>query len=260
MSELKLLRGKTAAVLGVGPGLGWECAKRFAAHGARVAIIGRTKARLEDFAAKLCAEGGDVIPVVGDINDAAQRLHIVQTLTAHFGRLDILVTMPAGNSGKRFDEYDLELSAMRGDFEVNLWGPMLITRALLDLLKRSEDGRLIFINTMAAESPSARSGAGYAGSKAALANITKVLAAELGPHKIRVNGVHPGAMTNAGFWVAMKAAPNFNETEAIAKLGGVLGFLAEPGDAADAVLFLASPWARAITGQSLHVNAGQWFS
>jgi NAD(P)-dependent dehydrogenase (short-subunit alcohol dehydrogenase family) len=258
-----LLAGKRAVIAGVGVGLGRETAMLFGRAGAAVALIARNPDRINAVAREIETSGGTALCVVGDIGKVDDCERFAAAIGGGFGRVDVLVNVAAGGGGTTLEDEDARLSGWREGYETTVFGTMQITRALLPLMKASGDARIIMINTMSAER-SVSGLIGYNTPKAALAAITRSLALELGPYGIRVNGVHPGTIISDEIrqtYFAGRAAAEGKSVEQVEDdeiASTVLGFLPDSADIANAVLFLASPMARAITGQALHVNSGQW--
>jgi NAD(P)-dependent dehydrogenase (short-subunit alcohol dehydrogenase family) len=197
-----------------------------------------------------------------DITDKAACIRLAEEVDREFGRADILVNNAfSDGTFTRFDESDLD--DWRATFDVNVFGTLQLTQAMLPLLKRQDDSRIIMINSMAVLKIEELYGA-YAASKGALATATKTLARELGPHGVRVNAVHPGYIWGASVeWYLNHLAEEQGRTfdEVYAEIAGetCLGYLPSSEEIAGAVVFFASPLARAVTGQALSVNAGHWF-
>jgi NAD(P)-dependent dehydrogenase (short-subunit alcohol dehydrogenase family) len=158
---------------------------------------------------------------------------------------------------------DADFTTWQSVIDVNLLGTLRMTRACLPALKEAGGGSVVFIGTQSAvAAPTQVAQAAYAASKGALTSAMYSLARELGPHRIRVNTVLPGWMWGppvqayVQFTAHTEGVP---EAEVLARLTGRMALpdLATDGDVADAAVFLASNRARAITGQSLLVNAGE---
>lgn len=256
-----LLAGKVVVVSGAGPGLGRSVALACASQGADVVLVARRTSRLERIAQEITAFGRRAECIVADVTDGAACAAAAAQIDELFGRLDVVVNN-AFHPGDyaRFDDADFD--AWRDTFDVNLWGTLAFTRAMLPLLEQSDDSRIIMINTMSVQKIEEASGA-YAASKAALASVTKTLARELGPKGVRVNSVHPGYIWgDAVEWylnhLAQERGVTFDEVHAEVAGQTALGYLPPADEIAGAVVFLASPLARAVTGQSINVNAGHW--
>ena len=151
---------------------------------------------------------------------------------------------------------------------MNYIGTLQLTQAVLPLLRaageQSGDARVVMVNTMSTMVIEAGAGS-YAGSKAALAAVSKTLARELGGYGIRVNSVHPGYIWGDSVkiyleWQASERGEGVSWREVYEELASetALGYLPHSSEIAGAVTFFASPLARCITGSSLEVNAGHW--
>jgi NAD(P)-dependent dehydrogenase (short-subunit alcohol dehydrogenase family) len=182
------LQGKSILVTGGGTGIGAGCAAYFASRGARVTISGRRENRLREVADAI---GPACRIVVGDVTSAADREAMVDAAVAHGGgRLDCLVNN-AGITHHGGLMEQTEASVMKV-LQSNVAAPLLLTQAALPALEASQ-GSVIFIGSVHTRLAMAGRLA-YAASKGAVQNMSRVLAAELGPRKVRVNCVIPGAV------------------------------------------------------------------
>ena len=182
------LQGKSILVTGGGTGIGAGCAAYFASRGARVTISGRRENRLREVADAI---GPACHIVVGDVTSAADRQAMVEAAVAHGGgRLDSLVN----NAGITHHGGLMEQTedALMKVLQSNVAAPLLLTQAALPALEASQ-GSVIFIGSVHTRLALAGRLA-YAASKGAVQNMSRVLAAELGPRKVRVNCVIPGAV------------------------------------------------------------------
>ena len=258
-----LLDGKVAVVSGAGPGLGREIALTLARHGADVALGARDVARLTTVADEVRGLGRGAVAVATDITDPHACAAFANAAHLEFGRVDVLVNNAYHHgSFKGLMESD-DLSLWRAAVDVNYFGTLNMTRAVVPHLRSGGGGSIVMVNTMAIQRIEARFGS-YAGSKAALAGVTKTLAVELGRDSIRVNGVHPGYIWGESVrqYFDYRAAklgvqPQRVYDEVAAETA--LKVLPTEQDIANAILFLASDLSRAITGIGLSVNAGQFF-
>lgn len=246
-------------VSGVGPGLGRAIAVALAQEGASLAIGARTEAYLDDLSAQLRDIGVDVVAVPTDITSPEGCQALVEATAERLGGIDILVNNGhASHPQQGFA--DADLPAWRTSMDVNYWGSLQMTQAAVPQLAKSGDGRVININSMAMARIRPSDGP-YVGSKSALAAATRYLAVDLGPLGIRVNGVHPGYMLEEKLerWFARQAEERGTTPEAVQAeivAGSRLGYIPTADEVAQTVVFLASPMARPITGQCIHVNAG----
>jgi NAD(P)-dependent dehydrogenase (short-subunit alcohol dehydrogenase family) len=257
---MRLLEGRVVLVAGAGPGLGRETALLAAAHGADVVVAARTASRLEALAQEVAALGGRALAVPTDVTDRAQCRRLADTVGERFGRLDGLVNngFAPNRGGGLLATYDRE-SWLR-IFDVNYFGALEVTRATVDLLAGTGDGRVVMISSMAVAEAEPSRGA-YAASKAALEAQTRMLAKELGPRGIRVNAVQPGWMQGPAVdaYLARTAADRGVDTAEVA--AGIvadiaLGAMPTDEEVAGSVVFLLSPLARPVTGAVLVANGG----
>ena len=256
-----LLAGKTLLVSGVGPGLGREIAAAGLRDGANVVLGARTADKLAGIAAELDPSGKHVAYLATDIGQPAQVEALVALAESRFGSLDAVVNCAARDSVMGGLDATSEAD-WRDVFEVNVFGTMNVVRAALPALKK-QGGAIVFIGSQTMmKPPSQVIQLAYAASKGALMSAMYHLAHELGPQHIRVNTVVPSWMWGPPVeaYVSYAAQQQKTTPEAVrAELTKdfPLRDMASDGDVAEAVVFLASDRARAITGQSLLVNAGE---
>ena len=164
---------------------------------------------------------------------------------------------------RRVEDAAGDFDAWREYFEVILYGALRLVREFAGDMQRLGRGSVVMINSM--ESELCMPGMGnYAAAKRALEGVTRVLAGELGPDHIRVNGVHPGWMhgDSVDQHLRTRAAAerrSLRELYAVVEERMALRRMPTPGEVAGTVLYLASDLALPVTGQSIHVNAGQLF-
>ncbi len=261
-----LAKGKVALLSGCGAGLGRDTALLLAKEGADLVISARKPDEIEAIAEEVRALGQQCLPVIGDITKLADCERVTEMAIEKFGRIDILVNIAhLADWPKRLTlmESEPDLSNWRACFEVNTFATMQMTRQVAKHMIRQRSGRIVMINTMTAEKVQPASYA-YTGSKIALQRMTRILAMELGEYNIRVNSMHPGFMVGPQNVKVMTSRAEQNgtsveEERALVAKEAALGYLAPTEEYARVVLFLASPLADAVTGQSLHVNAGHYF-
>ncbi|MGW1067342.1 SDR family oxidoreductase [Streptomyces aureus] len=258
---MSLLDGRTVVVSGVGAGLGHQVAAAVVREGGNAVLGARTEANLAKVAAELDPDGTHTAFRATDITDEGQCEALAALAAERFGRIDAVVHVAAWDSYFGGLE-DADFTTWRSVIDVNLLGTLRMTRACLPALKE-RGGSVVVIGTQSSvAAPSQVRQAAYAASKGALTSAMYSLARELGPHRIRVNTVLPGWMWGppveayVQFTAHTEQVP---EAEVRKRLTERMALpeLATDGDVADAVAFLASDRARAITGQSLLVNAGE---
>jgi NAD(P)-dependent dehydrogenase (short-subunit alcohol dehydrogenase family) len=257
------LQDKVIVVSGIGPGLGRSIALACGAAGARLIVAARTPARVDALVDELTAAGATAHGVVADITDDEARVALVaRALDAH-GRLDGLVNN-AFVMGPMASADTLRPDDWRAVFEVNVVGTVALSSACATAMAASGGGSIVMINSQAARRGAARRGP-YAASKAALLAAAQVLATELGAAGVRVNSVVPGqiwgeSLENHYASIAARRGVALDEVVAQVTRDIPLGRITRPEEIAEAVVFLLGDRAAAITGQSLDVNGGNWFS
>jgi NAD(P)-dependent dehydrogenase (short-subunit alcohol dehydrogenase family) len=254
-----LLDGKVAIVSGVGPGLGQAIARTLGREGAKVALAARNEGYLKEVADSL----DDALVVPTDVTDVDQCNALVETTVAHYGGLDVVANC-AFRPGelKKFEKSDL--LQWRPLFEVNVFGALQVTQAAIPHLRARGGGAIVFVNSMVIRKTGAIAEGGYAASKGALFTAARVMAHELGPDRIRVNSVVPGWMWGPnvqGYVAYMADKRGVAQDEIIAEINKPMALPTIPTseEVAEAVAFLASDRASAITGQTLDVNGGEYF-
>jgi 3-oxoacyl-[acyl-carrier protein] reductase len=243
------LAGKVAVVTGASKGIGAAIAKAFAAEGASVVVnYASSKAGADALVRTITEAGGKAIAVQGDVSKAAQAQGIVEAAVKAFGRLDVLVN----NSGVyEFSPIEAVTEEQyRKMFDVNVLGVLLTTQAAVKHL--GEGGSIINISS-AVTSLLPPQSAIYTGTKGAVDAITGVLAAELGPRKIRVNAINPGIVETEGTHTAGFIGSEF-ESSVVTQTP--LGRTGQPDDIATVAVFLASDDARWLTGEKITASGG----
>jgi NAD(P)-dependent dehydrogenase (short-subunit alcohol dehydrogenase family) len=257
-----LLDGKVTLVSGAGPGLGRDVALACGREGATVVVAARTEDKVQALAAEVEAAGAPALGLRLDITDAGQCRAVVERIVEAYGRLDVLVNN-AFDDGDRTPFLEADLDRWRRTTEVNLFGTLQLTQACAPQMVAQGDGRIVMVNSMSAVRIRPGWGA-YTASKAGLAAVTKVLAAELGEHGVRVNGVHPGYIWGDSVetyfeYLAKEKGITAEEQYREVASETALGYLPHSSEIAEAVVFFASDMSKPITGQARGVNAGQWF-
>jgi len=255
-----LLDGKVVVVSGVGPGLGRSICLEAAAAGATVVLAARTESRLQEVAAEIEAAGGATLCVPTDITDEAAVANLVSRTVETFGRVDALVNNAFSvPSMKPLDRTDFE--HIRSSLDMTVLGGLRMTQAFTPALAAAK-GAVVMINSMVVRHSEPRYGS-YKLTKAALLAMSQTLATELGGKGVRVNSVLPGYIwTDQLKWYFGQVAEKYGITveqvyEQTASKSD-LKRLPEPDEIARAVVFLASDWSSAITGQTLDVNCGEY--
>lgn len=232
------LDGKVALVTGASQGIGKAVATAYAREGARVVITARGRTRLEAAAVEIRNAGGHVVPVQGDVTDRRQVQHIAGEIKTRFGQLHVLVNN-ASLLGPRVPILEYPEEEWEAVVAANLHGPFFVIKACLPLMLAAGGGSIINVSSGVGRIGKARWGA-YAASKFALEGLTQLLAAELEPHRIRVNAVNPG-----GTRTTMRAAA-YPEEDPLT--------LPTAEQITPVFVYLASDESRHVTGQSLEAR------
>lgn len=242
-------------ITGAGSGMGAAAARRFAREGARVVVSDLQEDAAAAVAREIDLGGGKALAVRCDVASAADCNQLVEASERFFGGpIDVFLA----NAGVSFagDFLQADPEQLRRVIDVNVTGSVLSAQAALRSLVRAPDGCLIFTSSLSGVVARARRSV-YNASKHALGGLVKALALEFGPMGVRVNAIAPGA-TDTPFLRAHLAKVNDDVDAAVARIvaGMPLGRLVQPEDFADAAVFLASPAARSITGQTLQLDCG----
>lgn len=242
-------RGYRVVVAGGSKGIGRGIALAFAAAGAAVSVCARGQAALDEVARDIIALGADVHVQSCDLADAAAIQDFVEASASAIGGVDVLVNNASGYGFGDDDE------AWLADFNVDLMAAVRASRAALPHLAKSAHASILHTSSIAALRPRP-AGPSYAAMKAALSHYTMSQAQALAAQRIRVNAIAPGSIEFAdGLWDRCKQEDPARYAAVLARIP--FGRYGTPEEVAHAALFLASPWAGWITGQTLAVDGGQ---
>ncbi len=251
----KDISNQTVLVTGAGRGLGAAIATAFAREGARVVINYRNS---KDDAETLAARLGDrAIALQADVQDPDAVAQMVSGVETKAGPITTVIHNALAdfsfNGDARTTLTNLTADEMLSQHNTAVLGALNVIKATTPAMEKAGFGRIVTIGTNLFQNPVVPYH-DYTSAKAALLALTRTAAAELGPKGITVNMVSGGLLRTTD---ASAATP----TEVFDYIAGVtpLRSVTEPAEAADAVLFFASPWARAVTGQNLIVDGGLVF-
>lgn len=244
------LRGKVAIVTGASKGIGAGIAKKLAAEGASVVVnYSSSREGAERVVGEITDSGGTAIAVQGDVSKAADVERLLEETEKAFGSLDVLVN----NAGVfQFDSLEaVTETEFHREFNTNVLGPILMTQAAVKRFG-SEGGSVINVGSVVVRNPPPGSVV-YTATKGALDSVTRVLASELGPRKIRVNSINPGVVETEGAHTLGVIGSDF-EKQLVARTP--LGRVGQPDDIAHVAVFLASEESRWMTGEILVAAGG----
>lgn len=251
--DLFRLDGKTVIVTGGGRGLGQYMAEGLSDAGANVVICSRNKEACEEVARKIEERGGKALAVACNVTDPEDVNSVVSKAQEAFGAIDVLVN----NSGATWGAPPLEMPLDKFDLvvQVNVHGTFLMSQAVgKKMVERGEGGRIINIASVAGivgGNPAYMQTVGYNSSKGAVISMTRDLAASFAEHGINVNALAPG-------WFPTEMSGGLIEQFEDKMLEDIpLGRFGNPEDIKGVVVFLASPAANYVTGQTIVVDGGQ---
>jgi 3-oxoacyl-[acyl-carrier protein] reductase len=249
------LQGRTALITGAGGPMGRAIAERFAAEGAALALVDVSARRLDAakaFVRSQLAPGAGLFAQRCDVTDGPAVTALVQATQAALGPLHVLINVVGGIRGTINQPLD-EIDEARWDdtFRLNLKGTYLLTRALAPAMRAAGWGRIV--NIASVDLAGAPGRADYGAAKAAVASLTRSLAAEYAP-SVAVNCIAPGIIrTSAVERLPAEMVEAFRQRTLLGRLG-------EPAEIASVAAFLASDDASYVTGEVLNANGGDSFS
>lgn len=240
---------KTLVLTGASRGIGHATVKRFSGEGWRVITCSR-----QAFAENCPWPSGpeDHIKVdLSDPEDVGQAVaEIRHRLEAEGGQLDALVNnaaiSPKLEGGARMNSIETPMHVWRDVFQVNFFAPIMLARGLFKELAKAK-GSVVNVSSIVGSRVHPFAGTAYATSKAALGSLTREMAADFGPHGIRVNAIAPGEIDTA---ILSPGTEKIVETIPLRRLGST-------AEVADIIFFLCSGQASYVTGSEIHINGGQ---
>ncbi|GAB61203.1 short-chain dehydrogenase [Candidatus Jettenia caeni] len=247
------LKNKVALITGGGTGIGKATALLFAREGASLVITGRRETPLEETVSHIRNLHKNAIYVIGDVSKADDAQNMVQKTGETFGRLDILVN----NAGVNYKPDTTSATEEEGwdiTINTNLKGIYLVSKYAIPELSKN-GGSIINISSVVGLK-GFRKAIAYATSKGGILNMTKSMAIELAPDKIRVNCICPGMIDTDMYWNFIKSSENPDTLHEYVVHSHPLGRIGKPEDIAYGALFLASDEANWITGVILPIDGG----
>ncbi|WP_119307231.1 SDR family NAD(P)-dependent oxidoreductase [Cohaesibacter haloalkalitolerans] len=243
------LEKRTLLLTGASRGIGHATVKRFSDAGWRVFSCSR-----QAFSDKCPWPMGEENHIQVDLADPETIEDAIalikKRLKAHGGKLHALVNnaaiSPKDAAGQRLDSLATPLELWHKVFAVNFFAPIMLARGLIDELKATE-GSIVNVTSIAGMRVHPYAGAAYATSKAALASLTREMAADFGPHGIRVNAIAPGEIDTS---ILSPGTEKIVRTIPMRRLG-------KPSEVADTIYYLCTEASSYVSGAEIHINGGQ---
>ena len=247
---MMLLNNRVALVTGASRGIGRAIALAMAKQGAAVTVNASQSAKAAELVAEeIRQEGGQASVGIADVSDPEAVLRMVADTRARLGPIDILVNNAAIDHAVSFEEITPE--EWDRVLAVNLKGVFNCCQAVIGEMKEQRYGKIVCISSIAGLRGSLFGNVHYAASKAGMHGFVMTLARQVAPYGINVNAIAPGPIETEMF------RENVHGERRQRVLSGVpLGVMGQPEDIAHAAVFLASDWARFITGAVLRANGG----
>ncbi|MGH3345236.1 MAG: SDR family NAD(P)-dependent oxidoreductase [Carbonactinosporaceae bacterium] len=251
--------GRVAIVTGGAGGIGRAISAALAGEGAAVAVVD-VDARAAEETAAVLRERGTAAQAFGcDVSEPGGVGAMVEGVATALGTPGVLVNAAGGSLGTPRDLADIAPEHLDLVLDVNLKGTFLCAQAVVPYMRDAGGGSIVNVSSIGGRSASPVTGVPYAAAKSGVLGLTRRLAREVGPWRIRVNAVAPGLFLSgprlSGMWAALSDGERREVLDAIP-----LGRMPELSEAADPVLYLASDEASYITGAVLDVNGGRFMS
>jgi NAD(P)-dependent dehydrogenase (short-subunit alcohol dehydrogenase family) len=254
------LTGKIALVTGAGSGIGRASALMLAARGAVVGVLSRTESEIMKTTDEIGAAGGAALPLVADVSCEEEMKAAVEKMCSAYGRLDIVIAN-AGINGVWAPIDDLQPSEWDKTIAVNLRGTYLTIHYTVPHLKAAGGGSIVVVSSINGTRTFTTAGAtAYSATKAAQLAMVQQLAPELGKSRIRINAVCPGLIETNIPDGTIKRNQDVARIPVVWPEGDIPltgGRAGAASDVAETISFLASDYARHITGSPVWVDGGQ---
>ncbi len=249
------MEGMTALVTGGGSGIGLATAKLLLSHGANVLIAGRDGEKLRSAAASMTDGAERISWLTGDVSSEGHARKLVAETVRLFGGINILVNNAGvfrGGSIMQAEEEDFDYN-----IDVNLKGSWLMCKYAARPMKDAGGGSIVNVSSfLAIRAHLATPSSAYAAAKGGVLSLTRALAVELAPHKIRVNAVLP-AVVNTNMLASLVRSDDVSKLKEASCKAHPLGRIGEPEDIARAIFFLCQKENDWITGVEIPVDGGR---
>ena len=246
------LLNKIALVTGASSGIGRAAARELAQQGADVAVhYNRNEAGARECVAEIEALGRRASAVQGNLVERAAARAVVDAALAHFGRIDLLVNN-AGDLIRRKGLGEMTEELWREVIDLNLSSVFFVTQAVAPGMIERGSGAIVNVTSISAHNGGGPGALAYAAAKGGLVSLTKAIAKELAPKRIRVNGVAPGLIGETGFHDRLTPPAVFEAVEKAIPLGRA----GTPAEVGRVIAFLCGPGAAYLTGETIEVNGG----
>lgn len=248
---MNILKDKVALITGSSRGIGAAIAQLFAEQGASVVVHGRDTNAIAAVTARIEETGARVMAAEADLTRYEQIEAMRESIEQRFGSVDILVANAGGSIVAPGPLEEISEADWRQSVDTNLTATFLTIKAFLPAMKQRKGGVIITMSSAAARRPTAQSPIGYAAAKAGVELITKELAAQAGPHGVRVNCLAPETILTERNQQQIPTViqDQLRQTHPIQRLG-------TPKDVAQAALFLATDHSAWISGITLDIAGG----
>lgn len=248
-----VLEGQVVLITGASSGIGRATAEAMARQGARIGVnYHKNKAGAEEAVEKIRQAGGDALAIRADVTSSAEVHALVEAVRERWGRVDVLVNN-AGDLLRRSMLADMTEEYWDQIMALNLKSVFLCVKSVWEEMAARQSGCIINVSSIAGRNGGGPGAAAYAAAKGGLLTYTKGLAKELAPYSVRVNGIAPGV-------ILTPYHERYSPPEVLQKFVASipLGRAGTSEEIAEVIVFLASPAARYITGETVEVNGGMW--
>jgi 3-oxoacyl-[acyl-carrier protein] reductase len=246
------LENKIALVTGASSGIGRAAARELALSGADVAVhYHRNQAGAADCVREIEGLGRRATAIQGDLSRREDARAVVDATLRHFSNIDVLVNN-AGDLVLRKSLAEMPEELWRQVIDLNLSSVFFVTQAAAPGLIARGGGAIVNVTSISAHNGGGPGALAYAAAKGGLVSLTKAIAKELAPRRVRVNGVAPGLIGDTGFHQRLTAPAVFEAAEKTIPMGRA----GTPEEVGRVIAFLCGPGAAYLTGETIEVNGG----